>query len=117
MGYYSHQGSWVRSSPHAAKCEFIRLDNSRLAPCPLRSGSSPASIPVTPSPTSAFWVYHWGPEMVSPFVSQKLLSNLAPRLEKLMAFEDTQAASFPSPPSLAFNCHYFQLLHSSGFCV
>ena len=36
-----------------------------------------------------------GPPFVEqPFVEQKLLSNLTPLLEKLMAFEDTQAASF-----------------------
>ena len=34
------------------------------------------------------------PDIVSPFVEQKLLSNLTPLLEKLMSFEDTQAASF-----------------------
>ena len=34
------------------------------------------------------------PDLVSPFVAQKLLDNLTPLLEKLVAFEDTQAASF-----------------------
>ena len=34
------------------------------------------------------------PDLVSHFVAQKLLDNLTPLLEKLVAFEDTQAASF-----------------------
>src|ERR1700742_451996 len=81
--------------PNSSKCEFIWLDHSRLSPCPLRSGSSPASIPITSlSDLSILGVPLGPPDKVSPFVAQKLLSNLTPLLEKLVAFEDTQAASF-----------------------
>ena len=93
--------------------------------CPLRSGSFPASIPVTPlSDLCILGVPLGPPEMVPPFVSQKLLSNLAPLLEKLMAFEDTQAASFLLRISFSAvrathfmrtNRHHFRLQHSPGF--
>ena len=52
--------------PNAAKCEFIWLDPLRLSPCPLRSGSSPSSIPATPlSDLSILGVPLGPPDLVS----------------------------------------------------
>ena len=56
--------------PNAAKCEFIWLDHSRSSPCPLLSGSSPATIPVTRlSDLSILGV--WGPLTLCPLLSNK----------------------------------------------
>jgi len=81
--------------PNAAKCEWIWLDRSKAAPCPLTSGSVPAAIPVTALADLAILGVPLGPpDVVSPFVSKKLLDGLRPLLDKLMDFEDSQAASF-----------------------
>jgi len=34
--------------PNPSKCEWVWLDDCRLSPCPLFSGSVPSDIPVTP---------------------------------------------------------------------
>ena len=100
------------------KCEFIWLDHSRLSPCPLRSGSSPSSLPATPlSDLSILGVPLGTPDLISPFVAQKLLDNLIPLLEKLVAFETLRPLPFAfyayHPPfSLAFNRHFLRLFNS-----
>ena len=82
--------------PNAAKCEWIWLNNnSKVVPCPLVSGVAPAAIPVTAlADLSILGVPLGPPDIVSPFVAKKLLDGLRPLLDKLMDFEDSQAASF-----------------------
>ena len=81
--------------PNPTKCEWIWLDNSRSAPCPLYSGSVSSSIPVTALSDLAILGVPLGPpDIVSPFVAKKLLDGLRPLLDKLIEFEDSQAASF-----------------------
>jgi hypothetical protein len=89
------RGPEVGLHPNPGKCEWIWLDHFRSAPCPLTSGSSPAQIPLTPLiDLSILGVPLGPPNSTAPFVSKKLLEGVVPVLEKLMAFEDTQAAAF-----------------------
>ena len=65
------------------------------APCPLSSGPSPSGIPVTPLFELSILGVPLGPsDSASPFVYKKLFDNLRPIYDKLVSFEDTQAASF-----------------------
>ena len=81
--------------PNPSKCEWIWLDHSRCSPCPLSSDRLPSQIPVTPfDDLSILQVPLGPPEAVASFVEKKLLGGLKPVLEKLMAFEDTQAAVY-----------------------
>jgi len=88
------RGPGLGLHPNASKCEWIWLGSSR-APCPLYSGPSPSAIPVTPlDDLSILGVPLGPPDIVSAFISKKLFDNLCPLYEKLVAFEDTQSASF-----------------------
>ena len=79
--------------PNPSKCEW--LDHFRCSPCPIFSGSLPSGIPVTPfNDFSILQVPLGPPDVVGPFVARKLLAGLKPVLEKLEAFEDTQAALY-----------------------
>ena len=81
--------------PNPSKCEWVWLDNVRCSPCPLVSGSLPSNIPVTPfSDLCILGVPLGPPDSVSPFIAKKLLDGLVPLLEKLVAFEDSQAAAY-----------------------
>ena len=87
-------GPGVGLFPNAAKCEWIWL-GSRGSACPLMSGTSSTNIPVTSLSELSILGVPLGPaDTVSPFVGNKLLDGLRPLLDKLTAFEDSQAASF-----------------------
>ena len=77
------KGPKIGLFPNAAKCEWIWLDRSRSAPCPLTSDSRPSEI------LADFSILG-----VPPLISKKLLDGVQPLLEKLTSFEDSQAASF-----------------------
>jgi hypothetical protein len=89
------KGPDVGMFPNALKCEWIWLDRSRSSPCPLLSGDVSAAIPITAlADLSILGVPLGPPDTVSPFVAKKLLDGLRPLLDKLVEFEDSQAASF-----------------------
>ena len=88
------RGPSIGLFPNATKCEWIWLGLSR-APCPLSSGPSPSGIPVTPLFDLSILGVPLGPsDSASPFVYKRLFDNLRPIYDKLVSFEDTQAASF-----------------------
>ena len=86
------RGPSIGLYPNATKGEWIWFSR---APCPLSSGPSPSGIPVTPLFELSILGVPLGPsDSASPFVYKKLFDNLRPIYDKLVSFEDTQAASF-----------------------
>src|SRR6185312_14190240 len=89
------KGPTAGLTPNPDKCEWIWLDRSRSSSCPLVSGVLSSKIPVTSLADFAILGVPLGPpDTVSPVVRKKLLDGIHPLLEKLTAFEDSQAASF-----------------------
>ena len=85
------KGPALSLHPNPSKCEWIWLDTPGVPPVPWL----PSQIPVTPfDDLSILQVPLGSPEAVASFVEKKLLGGLKPVLEKLMAFEDTQAAVY-----------------------
>ena len=66
-------------------------NKKKSTPCPLKS----ASIPVTTlDDLSILGVPLGPPDVVHPYIDKKILGGIRPLLDKLTAFEDSQAASF-----------------------
>jgi len=70
------------------------------------SGEIPAKIPLTPiNELSILGVPLGPPNLASPFFNKKLIDGLVPLLNKLIEFEDSQAASFLLRVSASYSLH------------
>ena len=79
-----------------AKCEWTWLDPACMDPCPLLvPGQSSSPVPLVPwEEVQMLGVPLGGDAFTADFVEKKLLGRLSSTVEKLVAFEDTQAAFY-----------------------
>ena len=91
------QGPALGLHLNPSKCEWSWLDPACTAPCPIRMEGVAEELQVKLVPHSEIQMLGvplGSPSFTADFVEKKLIGRLQATVDKLIAFEDTQAASY-----------------------